>query len=351
MGTGGAVEPRSVRRWPGRLFPTTAAALVVVAGGWLASSSAIGAGVLQSGSIDPAAWGSDHVGQPLPEYVTGDECLFCHRNDVGPTWRDNAHQRTMRELDRAAPPYREMSNDSEIAPLLAEATVEIGAGGDVVRFLKPTGRYGQLSLLNRAWTSSDRPETAATAADGPPAWDDERFGLRCAGCHATAVETEARAFSSPSLDCYTCHGAVDIDHGEDTSRMIFADGRSDPAPVIVSICGQCHVRTGRSRSSGLPYPNTFVAGDNLFRDFAVDLSPSALESVGPADRHVLENVRAVVVEGVEAMTCLTCHDVHGQSTERHEGLRAQSSCFTCHLDGKPLTEVVHYVATSELCEY
>ena len=29
--------------------------------------------------VDPAAWGSDHVGQAMPAYVTGDECLFCHR--------------------------------------------------------------------------------------------------------------------------------------------------------------------------------------------------------------------------------------------------------------------------------
>src|SRR5437867_3363684 len=31
---------------------------------------------------DPA-WGSDHIGKPLPEFASGDECLFCHR-DVGP---------------------------------------------------------------------------------------------------------------------------------------------------------------------------------------------------------------------------------------------------------------------------
>ncbi len=27
----------------------------------------------------PAAPGNNHVGQPVPEYLTGDECLFCHR--------------------------------------------------------------------------------------------------------------------------------------------------------------------------------------------------------------------------------------------------------------------------------
>jgi hypothetical protein len=35
-------------------------------------------------AADPAAWGTNHVGQPVPEYVHGDECLFCHRFNVGP---------------------------------------------------------------------------------------------------------------------------------------------------------------------------------------------------------------------------------------------------------------------------
>src|SRR5438105_4008947 len=38
----------------------------------------------------------DHVGKPLPEYVTGDECLFCHRVQVADTWQQNPHARTVR---------------------------------------------------------------------------------------------------------------------------------------------------------------------------------------------------------------------------------------------------------------
>lgn len=299
--------------------------------------------------LDPAAWGSDHVGEPLPEYVTGDECLFCHRNDVGPTWSENEHQRTMRAIDRDGVPYRELAREPSVSALLEEATVELGAGGEVVRFLKPTGRYGELALLNRGWTRAGRPPLES--AREPPSWNEQRFGQRCAGCHATAVDSETRAFSSPALDCYTCHGAVDIDHAEDTSRMIFAKARTDPPAVVISICGQCHVRTGASRSTGLPYPNTFVAGDNLFRDFVADLSAEAIGELGPADRHVLENVRAVVIEGREAMTCLTCHAVHGRSAERHEGLRPAASCFTCHVEGEALAVVKSYVVTSEVCDY
>src|ERR1700694_3004059 len=36
---------------------------------------------------DPAVWGSNHIGKPIPEYVHGDECLFCHRNNIGTTWQ------------------------------------------------------------------------------------------------------------------------------------------------------------------------------------------------------------------------------------------------------------------------
>src|SRR5262249_58482583 len=36
--------------------------------------------------LDPAAWGRDHVGEHVPEHVTGDECLFFHRPDTGPAF-------------------------------------------------------------------------------------------------------------------------------------------------------------------------------------------------------------------------------------------------------------------------
>src|SRR5262245_22811720 len=53
--------------------------------------------------LDPAAWGSDHVGKPVPEYTTGDECLFCHREKVGPAWAANRHNLTIRAVDEKTP--------------------------------------------------------------------------------------------------------------------------------------------------------------------------------------------------------------------------------------------------------
>jgi predicted CXXCH cytochrome family protein len=81
-----------------------------------------------------------------------------------------------------------------------------------------------------------------------------------------------------------------------------------------------------------------VAGDNLFRDFQVDLSPAATVRLHPADRHVIENVRDVVARGDERVTCLSCHDVHRPSTARHRRLARRELCSTCHdADGRRTT--------------
>src|SRR5258708_13837771 len=37
----------------------------------------------------------DHVGHPIPKYVTGDECLFSHRVKVADTWQQNPQALTV----------------------------------------------------------------------------------------------------------------------------------------------------------------------------------------------------------------------------------------------------------------
>ena len=50
--------------------------------------------IAQAPIPDPGAWGGDHVGKSVPEFMTGDECLFCHRK-VGATWQRNRHYLTV----------------------------------------------------------------------------------------------------------------------------------------------------------------------------------------------------------------------------------------------------------------
>src|SRR5262249_6357192 len=240
------------------------------------------------GSFDPPdSWGSDHVGQPIPEFASGDECLFCHRNDVGPSWGDNHHNRTLRPVDADAPPLVAMKRDPKLQETATGVTLVLGERRRQ-RFLKPAAGYGKLEILSTQWSPPENGKDGHLLHAAQPKWDDKKFGAECAGCHATAVDPKTRSFSALSLDCYVCHGDVPAKHAKDTTEVYLSKKRSDPARVVTSICAQCHLRGGKSKSAGLPYPNNFVAGDNLFRDYQVDWSEKAIAALNPADRHVYE---------------------------------------------------------------
>jgi predicted CXXCH cytochrome family protein len=265
----------------------------------------------------------DHVGQAVPKYVTGDECLFCHRVKVANTWQQNPHARTVhpREMDNVE--TKNLPSDSEYV---------LGARPPH-RGLNENG-YGKFDLLS---------------GDGKT-WDRETFALRCAGCHATAVDPKAHTFSTSSLDCYTCHGVVPQNHPNDISLVWFSTKHSRDAKQIVSICGQCHLREGKSKSSGLPYPNNFVAGDDLFHDFQVDFAKAHDNNLNPGDRHIYRNVRDVVVNGGKD-TCLSCHNVHSDSTRKHRLVLTGEICLDCHYAEGPKKKVRKYDVHSDVCEY
>jgi len=317
-------------------------AVAWVSGNFLRASSD------DSKRLDPAAWGSDHVGKPLPEYVTGDECLFCHRG-LPESWHTNRHRLTMREAEPDSAAIRALHNSPLRA--FADETKWVVGRRHRVRFLKPTGEYGKVAMLSVAWLPPRSGEAPRLDPTDNPRWDAAKFADACVGCHTTGVDPKTRAFSSPSLDCYVCHGEATLDHSKDTSLIPLSRTRKDPARVLISICGSCHVRSGKSQSTDRPYPNNFVAGDNLFRDFNVDLSDEAIGRLNPADRHVLENVRDVVVRGKDESTCLSCHDVHKGSSKKHREMAEQPLCLTCHNANGPKSVRKPFEVHSTTCEY
>ena len=297
-------------------------------------------------TVDPAAWGTNHVGKPIPEYVHGDECLFCHRNTIGVTWQKNAHGLAVRQGEDAP----ELQTLARKLPELSSVVNEIGyflGSRHRVRFLKKNG-YGKFSLLNlQAMPGAN---VIDKGSGDSPLWDKEKFGRRCAGCHATAVDAGTNSFAAFGIDCYACHGLVSLEHSNNTSLMWLSKKRRDDVRAITSICAQCHVRYGKSRSTGFPYANNFIAGDNLFQDFAVEFAMVDDETLNPGDRHVLRNVRDVAVRGDLSMFCLTCHDLHVSSTSRHSQARRGAICADCH-GAKFTPQVKPYEVHSALCEY
>ena len=234
--------------------------------------------------------------------------------------------------------------------IAAEAGIELG-GRRLARFLKRSEAYGKFDLLSTEWIPASAAKGGELRAADKPHWDAKAFAESCAGCHATGVDSKTKAASSPSLDCYTCHGAVDINHSKDPALVHLSRKRKDPANVAISICASCHARGGKSRSSGLPYPNNFVGGDNLFRDFQIDLSPQAIEKLDPANRHIMENIRDVTILGQNDVTCLSCHQVHKQSTIPHHRLVKSDICLNCHNATGSMKVRKTYEVHSKTCGY
>ena len=319
--------------------------------------------------LDPAAWGEDHVGQEVPEFVDIGECLFCHRKDVGSTWDKNPHSRTIHDAPAADPAMKALAASPDGKSLAVEVELLLG-GRQATRFLRRSEAFGHADLLsvmavptergNRfhivpvgeaATTSGSAPAGAASGAKATPHWDQETFANKCAGCHATAVDPETQSYSTVSLDCCACHGDGPLEHSSEPELMPLAKARKDPPRVEISICASCHVRFGKSQSTGRPYSTNFVAGDNLFRDFQWDWALADDAAINPGDRHVLEIVREVALFGNNEMTCLSCHEVHAATSLAHRKLERTAYCAHCHEPGKPLTEHKRYQVHSKLCEY
>ena len=302
---------------------------------------------------DPAAWGEDHVGKPLPEFVTGGECLFCHRYDIGNGWQQNRHNLAMQEADPAVPGMESLASNESMRAILDEVRFLVG-NTNRKRFLKPNGKYGQVSIHSSHWLPPTETNPGKAVVGDAPHWDDALFAEACAGCHATGVDMEYKGFSTPAIDCFACHGVVPEGHTADTSLALFSKKNAADPRVQMSICAQCHLRGGKSTKSGLPYAYQFAPGDNLFRDFKADFSDESIAKLNPGDAHVYLNVRDVVVNGDETMTCMTCHDVHGQSSRKHRTLKRLEKgtyCAVCHPNPDDYKALTAYEVHSETCRY
>jgi predicted CXXCH cytochrome family protein len=299
--------------------------------------------------LDPTSWGGDHVGQEIPQYMDSGECLFCHRAAVGVSWQRNKHNLTIREPEAAEPALAALRAEAATKPFADRVQLILG-DTRAQRFLRRSQAYGKVDLLSTGVVFG-RGRRAKLDSVEKPRWDAETFARECAGCHATAVDPQTHAFAALSLDCFSCHGDAPTEHANDARLMPLAKARKDSAAVVTSICASCHVRFGKSRATGLPYPTNFVAGDNLFKDFQVDFRAADDAKLNPADRHVMENVRDVVLLGQQSMTCLSCHDVHSGTSKKHRDLASGQYCLHCHDAGQPIKGHKAYEVHSQRCRY
>jgi len=300
--------------------------------------------------------------KPYPEFMHGDECLFCHRNDVGENWLENAHTITVRQKEDAPELVKVLASQ----PALASLAPEVGyfmLGRGRVRFLKKEG-YGRMEILStQAVVGPPVRSKSGVVTDRPvrewvnlanPAWDKNKFQDRCSGCHMTAVDSTTKQFTEIGHDCFTCHGDTPSEHTKDSTKVMLSKKRKDDPKAVVSLCAQCHLRGGKSKATGLPYAYNFVPGEDFFQDYQADFSKADDKTLNPGDRHIYWVAREVIQRGETKVTCLSCHQVHTQTVKLHwTAFRYRGSnpqvCFFCHSTEGTYTP--GYVVHSALCEY
>src|SRR5262249_17572328 len=141
---------------------------------WMAAVIALGSMLLSPLAssdpprrLDPAAWGSDHVGQPIPGYSTGGQWLFCHRG-VGATWVANPPHLTIRDVDEQSPALTALR---QLPGGIADEIKLVLGDQRRQRFLKPAKGYGQLELLSAEWAPPRKDEPGKLISTANPHWD------------------------------------------------------------------------------------------------------------------------------------------------------------------------------------
>ncbi len=291
-----------------------------------------------------------HIGTDLPEYITGDECLFCHRRDIGRGWPVNSHQLTLRPINAVPEVATLIERDPDLGHYASQIQFILGHETQQ-RLLRKSKEYGKLDILSAQLTPVAPEEPNLDWINSPPfEWDTSSFAQRCAGCHTTAVDSRTQSYSAIGIDCYACHGDVDLNHTTDTSLVHLSKKRSGSPKEIAATCGQCHIRSGKSKTSGLPYPNNYVVGDALFTDFEVDLSDRALHASPPRERHILASIKDSLA-GKESASCLSCHNIHRASGRKHRRQPKTSNCFICHRETDMSLTYSRKEKHHPLCEY
>ncbi len=298
--------------------------------------------------LDPAAWGGDHVGKPAPDLYGGDECLFCHRATVGAVWQNDPHFGSIRNKfqgGRVAPEIEALGAQPMFKKVAPQADFVLGHKR-AARFLR-RDEGGGFDLLGATLLDPKQPRFDRQSR---AAWDAKTFAAKCIGCHMTGVEpTSLRAFET-FIGCEACHGPYDDRHTGGAVFMRFAKKAKETPQMIASACGSCHLRGGHSRSTGRPFANNFIAGDNLFKDYAFDFSRAADASLNPMDAHVQQNVRDIVLGGRDNLTCLSCHKLHSTGSSLHRRQPKTDYCYVCHKT-EPFKELKPYEVHSAVCEY
>ncbi len=241
------------------------------------------------------------------------------------------------------------------------------AGEERLQYFIGSGKRGRTYLFERSLPGQEASlwfeapvnwYTRRASYDMAPAFDHATVAPlalpvepNCLHCHATGVAEPIAStpnaysgapFQQGGIACSSCHGSAEahLRSGGKTPMLRLASiapARQD------SVCLQCHLegdatvqRAGRSLAK-------FQPGDLLSDSALYFVRASASGSMLRASSQYEALLRSACRRGAgERLTCVTCHDPHGEPAPAERVSFYRAKCLQCHSDGPSFTAATHH---------
>ncbi len=306
------------------------------------------------------------------KYVGNQACVECH-TDEHDSYVHTTHSLALSKIDlQQEPPdaefthelsgrsYRIYRDQDELRHrefLKAEDGTELVLADHAMQYAMGSGNHSRSYLLEIDGFLFESPLTWYAARDGwgmSPGYEDDptqpgfaRTAMRdCVICHAGTVATVDRSAHKLRIDemaigCERCHGPgslhVQRRRGDAEVTADFDDTIVHPSrlprDLQEAICGQCHLASEAEANVRGRQLADFRPSLHL-NDFRVRFKPESNDDAMTVVGHIEQMRASRCYQMSAAMTCTTCHHMHGNSAggdvRHHPGAAGRESCLSCH---------------------
>jgi predicted CXXCH cytochrome family protein len=309
---------------------------------------------------------------PDAKYLGSARCAACHP-DRHESFRHSGMGRSMADIDLRREPadgafdhekskrrYQVVRRDGQMwhrELLLGSAEKEVVLAEHPVRYVVGSGRHSLTYLVEVdgfmvespiTWYTSRKAWGVSPGYDMPNNPGFERPVLEaCVRCHAGKARTVGEALHrievhEAAIGCERCHGPGSLHaqrhKGHRPGAPIVSSGETDFTIVNPSrlspdlseaICSQCHLESGNSVLVRGREMSDFRPGLPL-RDFRQDFVLRADGAPMTVVGHVEQMHLSRCYKESGKLTCLSCHDPHGEPDEKQRVKYYRAACLGCH---------------------
>jgi predicted CXXCH cytochrome family protein len=307
---------------------------------------------------------------PEARYVGSDACRECHAGSSA-SFRRTGMGRSMAEVDLSREPpdagfdhppskrrYQVVRKGGQLwhrELLLAEGPAEVVLAEYPVKYVVGSGRHSLTYLVEADGFLVESPVTWYTSRQAwgmSPGYDrpnqsgfERAVGESCLTCHAGRAEAVGGSLhrmhvGEAAIGCERCHGPGSLHVARHAGRDRPAGGTSGIDYTVVNpahlsrelaeaVCQQCHLRTSAVVVARGRKPSAFRPGlplQDFLHAYRLESPDAPMTVVG----HVEQMHLSRCYQSSDALTCLTCHDPHGEPRPKDRADYYNSVCVGCH---------------------